>query len=62
MNTNLSRFRSQSLQDLLDIAQDVTSQNTKTYKLQKKEFKTCQVRPIERTDSTDRKTGSAEFN
>ena len=27
-----------------------------------RKFKTCQVQPIERTCSTDRKMGSTEFN
>ena len=39
MSTNLSRYRSQSLQDLLDNAQGAASQNTRKRKLQKEEFR-----------------------
>ena len=48
MNTNLSRYRSQSLQVLFDDAQGDTSQDSRIYKLQKEEFRNCLVRLIER--------------
>ena len=48
MNTNLSRYRSQSLQVLFDDAQGDTSQDSRIYKLQKEEFRNCLVRSIER--------------
>ena len=47
-NINLSRYRSQSLQVLLDNAQDDTSQDSRTYKLQKEEVEICLIQPIER--------------
>ena len=48
VNTNLSRYRSQSLQVLLDNTQGDTSQDSRTYNLRKEEFEICLVRPIER--------------
>ena len=47
MNTNLSRYRSQSLQVLLDNAQGDTSQDPRISKLQEREFEICLVRSIE---------------
>ena len=47
VNTNLSRYRSQSLQVLLDNAQDDSSQDSRTYKLQEEDFIFCLVRSIE---------------
>ena len=47
VNTNLSRYRSQSLQVLLDNAQGDSSQDSRTYKLQEEDFIFCLVRSIE---------------
>ena len=44
MSTNLSKYR---YQNLLDNTQGTTSQNTKTFKLQKGEFKYSEIQPIE---------------
>ena len=48
VNANLFRYRSQSLYVLLDNAQGDSSQDSRTYKLQKEEFRICLVKPIER--------------
>ena len=48
VNTNLSRYKSQSLQVLLDNAQGDSSQDSRTYKLQEEDFIICLVRSIER--------------
>ena len=47
VNTNLSRFRFQSLQVLLDNDQGDSSQDSRTYRLQKEDFIFCLVRSIE---------------
>ena len=47
VNTNLSRYRSYSLQVLLDNAQGDSSQDSRTYKLQEEDFIFCLVRSIE---------------
>ena len=47
VNTNLSRYRSQSLQVLLENAQGDSSQDSRTYKLQEEDFIFCLVRSIE---------------
>ena len=46
MNKNKSSLRSSCLRSVLDIAQINTSQDLRTYKLQKEEFKNCQAQPI----------------
>ena len=64
VNTNLSRYRSQSLYVLLDNAQGDTSQDPRTSKLRKREFKICLVRSIEeqaRPIENCRHVLSAEF-
>ena len=43
----MSSFRFLSLRTVLDIAQDGSSQNSRTVKLQKEEFRNCKARPIE---------------
>ena len=48
VNTNLSRYRSQSLQVLLDNAQGDSIQDSRTSALQKEDFRICLVRLIER--------------
>ena len=47
VNTNLSRYRSQSLEVLLDNAQGDSSQDSRTYKLQEEDFIICLVQLIE---------------
>ena len=42
---------------MLDITQDCTNQDSRTFKLQKGEFKLCEARPIENCS----KSNSAEF-
>ena len=60
MNTNLSRYRSQSLQVLLDNAQGDSSQDSRTSKLQKKNSETAQFnRSRDRLDQS--KHVSVEF-
>ena len=58
--TKMSSIRSWYLRSVLDITQIDTSQDTKTYKLQKEEFRNYQARLIER-DFRPIKLRSAEF-
>ena len=49
---------------MLDIAQDCTNQDSRTFKLQKEEFKFCEARPIEnytRLNENHRKVNFADF-
>ena len=48
MNTNLFRYKFQSLQVLLDNVQGDSSQDSITSKLQKEDFRICLVRSIKR--------------
>ena len=46
---------------MLDITQDCTNQDSRTFKLQKGEFKLCEARPIEncsKSNSTEFKSSS----
>ena len=58
--TKMPSIRSWYLRSVLDITQIDTSQDIKTYKLQKEEFKNYQARLIER-DFRPIKLRSAEF-
>jgi len=44
----MSSIRYLRLISVLDIAQVDTSQDSRTYKLQKEKFRNCQARPIDR--------------